>query len=318
MRRLLTATLFPLLAVATLAQTPLSNAPDTIHASARLVVVPTLVQSPAHDVIYSLTASDFLLTDKGAPQKIALDSNDQPLSLVVLMQTGSSAIQEFGKYKGLEAMLEEMLGKPPNQVSIVNFDSRPEAASPFTSDITQWTDAINQPEEGDTGAAILDGLKFAFQLLAQQPATHRRAILLISQPADSGSKTSAKEILRIAGETNTTIYALTFSPQLTMFKDSLKSKANFDLFLTLSSMRKNIASELALFSGGEAIEFHDQHQLDDGIGMLANHVRNRYMLTFNPTSHEPGLHPLLVRLPGHPDFIVSARSDYWLENSTQH
>src|ERR1700754_4284382 len=110
------------------------------------------------------------------------------------MQTGGSAVHEFEKYRNLETMLASILGKAPNQVSIVNFDSRPEAASPFTSDITQWTDAINHPDPGDNGAAIMDGLKFAMSLLGKQPPANRRVILLISQPTDSGSKTTAKEI----------------------------------------------------------------------------------------------------------------------------
>src|SRR6201991_3358308 len=151
-----------------------NSPPDTIQSTTRLVVVPTLVQTPANEVVYSLHAEDFLLTDKGVPQKIRIeDEARQPLSLVVLMQTGGAAVHEFEKYRNLETMLASILGEAPNQVSIVNFDSRPEAASPFTSDIAQWTDAINHPDSGDSGAAIMDGLKFSLDLLAKQPPAHR-------------------------------------------------------------------------------------------------------------------------------------------------
>jgi VWFA-related protein len=337
MRRLLTATLLPALAMLSHAQAqPASPPPNgattaTLHAGTQLVVVPTLVQTPANDVVYSLNASDFLLTDKGVRQKITLDADaTQPLSLVVLMQTGGSAVHEFDKYRNLEAMLEPMLGGTPNQVSIVNFDSKPEAASPFTTDIGQWTDALNHPEPGDNGAAILDSLKFALNLLNQQPPSNRRAILLLSQPTDIGSKTTAKEILRITGETNTAIYTLTFSPQLTTLKDSFKEKPHLNpplqvgsgtyqayfnlsepLGLILGAMRKNAAAELAALTGGEAVGFDSQHQLDDDLALLASHIRNRYLLTFNPTSTEPGFHPLQVRLIDHPNLIVSARPNYW-------
>lgn len=331
MRRSLTTAMFLAIAASLPAQesTPVTQ---TLQTTTRLVVVPTLVETSSKEIVYSLEAKDFLLTDKGVPQKINLeDTAHQPLSLVVLMQTGGAAVHEFDKYRNLETMLAEMLGKPPNQVSIVNFDSKPDAASPFTSDIAQWTDAVNHPDPGDSGAAIMDSLKYALNLLAKQPPANRRAILLISQPTDSGSKTTAKEILEIAGETNTAIYTLTFSPQMTKLKDSLKQGghghppvnlptgsyvAYFDLGeplgMILGAMRKNAAAEMASLSGGEAAGFENQHQLDDGLATITSHMRNRYTLSFSPGSTEPGLHPLQVRLPNHPDLTVSARASYWL------
>lgn len=311
------------------------TADNTLHTATRLVVVPTLVQSRNNEVVYSLNADDFLLTDKGIPQKITLDeASGQPLSLVVLMQTGGAAVREFDKYRGLETMLASLLGGAPNQVAIVNFDSRPEAASPFTSDIAQWTDAIDHPDPGDSGAAIMDSLKFSLNLLAQQPANHRRVILLISQPQDSGSKTTAKEIARITGETNTAIYSLTFTPQLTRLKGALKEPphgsppvdlgngirvASFDfteaLNMVIDAMRKDVSAEVATLSGGEAVRFEDQRQLDDMVANIGNHIRYRYMLSFRPSPADPGFHPIRVSLMHYPELTVSARNGYWLTTS---
>src|SRR5580765_7442018 len=144
---------------------------STLRVASRLVVVPALVHGSANEVVYSLRTEDFQLTDRGLLQKLSLDdAKDQPLSLVVLMQTGGAAAREFGKYRGLETMLAAIAGGAPNQVAIVNFDSQPEAASPFTSDIAQWTDAIDHPDPGNSGAAIRDALKFSLNLLEKQPA----------------------------------------------------------------------------------------------------------------------------------------------------
>jgi hypothetical protein len=110
-----------------------------------------------------------------------------------------------------------------NQVSIVNFDSKPEAASPFTTNVAEWTDAINHPDPGDSGAAILDALSYGLRLLSD-----RRAILLLSQPTDDGSKTTLKEILRTTGETNTAIYTLTFSPEKAAFQNAFKDPAHLN------------------------------------------------------------------------------------------
>ncbi len=319
------------------AQNDASPAPSTLQTTTRLVVVPTLVQTSSRETVYSLHADDFLLTDKGVPQKLHLDDDaTQPLSLVVLLQTGGAAVHEFEKYRNLETMLAEVLGKAPNQVAVVNFDSKPEAASPFTSNIEEWTDAINHPDPGDDGAAIMDSLKYALALLAKQPATNRRAILLISQPFDLGSKTAAKEVVRMTGETNTAIYTLTFSPQKTRIKDSLTEKPHSNppitlpngtytgyfnlsepLGMILDAMKKNVAAEVATLSGGEVAAFNNQHELDDKLTMLGSHLHNRYTLTFTPTSSEPGLHPLQVRLPNYPQLTVSARTSYWASDPAQ-
>jgi VWFA-related protein len=334
MRRLLQATLILSLAAICYAQANPPDAQTTLHTTSRLVLVPTLVQNPANDIVYSLTANDFLLTDNGTPQKVALDNEaNPPLSLVVLIQTGGAAVHQLHDYRNLEPMLASLLGNPPNQVSIVDFDSEPEAASPFTSDIAQWTDAIDHPDPGNSGAAIMDSLKFALDLLSHQPSTNRHAILLISQPHDVGSKTTTKEILRITGETNTAIYTLTFSPTKTTLKDSLKENphgnpplrvgdGNYVAYFNLTepmgmifdAMRKDAAAELATLSGGEAARFDNQHQLDDQLSILGNHLRNRYMLSFAPTSAQPGLHALHVSLLNHPNFTVAARTSYWLNN----
>ncbi len=194
------------------AQTPLP--PTTLHSNSTLVVVPALVQTPARKPVYALTSEDFALTDDGVLQKIAVETdqaNDsRPLSLVVLMQIGGAAEAD---YAHLDTMLAGVVGKAPNKVAVVQFDSRPEYDSPFTSDLSEWADAINQPEHGDGGAAIYDGLAYALKLLRQQPADTRRAILLISQQHDAHSETKAKDIIRELGESNTAVYSLTYSAE---------------------------------------------------------------------------------------------------------
>jgi VWFA-related protein len=321
------------------AQTPAS--PATLHTGTTLVVVPTLVQTPAKDLVFSLTADDFALTDNGAPQKIRLEEDSsRPLSLVVLMQTGGAARQQFANYTHLETMLVSVLGGAPNKAAIVNFDSRPEYDSPFTSDITQWTDAINHPEPGDGGAAIFDGLTYALDLLKQQPSNNRRAILLISQQYDDGSNTKLKDIIRNLGETNTAVYSITFSVEKTKIKQAFTNPEKqrrpatldkgvelgdgqqyvnyFDLTapiaLAIGAMRKNLSAEVASLSGGESSGFSDRLELDVALNALSNHIHNGYLLSFRPTTSEPGLHTLNVGVARHPEFLVKARMNYWAES----
>jgi VWFA-related protein len=322
-------------------------AQTTLHTTTTLVVVPTLVQTQDKAVVFSLTAEDFILTDNAVPQKVTLEEESKrPLSLVVLIQTGGIARVQFPNYNNLETMLAEIVGKGPNRVSIVNFDSRPEAASPFTSDVASWREAIDKPDEGDHGAAILDSIAYGLELLKKEPASNRRAILLISQEHDDGSKTTLKEIVRNLGEANTAVYSVTFSAEKTTAKQDLKYphvnppisitpsdgsikalndpatpfqgyfKLDAPLRLIFGAMQKNLSAEVAHLSGGQASSFDNKNELDEALGRVNSHIRNSYILSFYPTSNVPGLHTIKVQLAHHPEMIVSARGNYWASEST--
>ena len=322
-------------------------AQTTLHTTTTLVVVPTLVQTSSKEPAFSLTAEDFILTDNGVPQRVTLEEETKrPLSLVVLMQTGGVARGQFASYANLETMLASLLsgapGGAPNRVSIVNFDSRPEAASPFTSDVAQWKEAIDKPDQGDGGAAIFDGIAYALDLMKKEPVGNRRAILLISQERDDSSKTPMKEIVRDLGETNTAVYSVTFSAQKTEAKLAFKDpphlnpplqvipsdspihigndparpiqgyfKLDAPLRLIFGAMQKNLSAEIASLSGGESMSFDGRGELESDINTLNSHIRNSYILSFTPTSTEPGLHTIKVSLVHHPEMLVSARSSYW-------
>jgi VWFA-related protein len=324
-------------------------AQTTLHTTTTLVVVPTLVQTPDKDLVYSLRAEDFVLTDNGVPQKVTLEQEAQrPLSLVVLMQTGGDARGQFPSYAHLDTMIAELLGEAPNEVSIVNFDSQPEAASPFTTNVAEWDYAIDHPDAGDRGAAIFDSLAYGLDLLQKRPAGNRRAILLLSQEHDVGSKTPLKEVVRELGETNTAIYSVTFSAEKTAAREAFKNPGpanapitvgsvtpptvgtypkggdsggvaqymayfnlNEPLRLILGAMSKNTSAEVATLSGGEWSGFDNAQELTQDLGVLTNHLHNSYVLSFTPTSSEPGLHTIKVRLDHHPELLVSARSNYW-------
>jgi VWFA-related protein len=328
-------------------------AQTTLHTTTTLVVVPTLVQTPGKELVFSLTADDFVLTDNGVPQGVTLEEeNKRPLSLVVLMQTGGDARGQFSSYAQLDTMLASLLGEAPNEVSIVNFDSRPEAASPFTSNVAEWRDAIDNPDVGDKGAAIFDSLEYGLDLLRKRPAGNRRAILLLSQEHDVGSKTALKDVVRDVGETNTAIYSVTFSAEKTAAREAFKNPgpankpitvgnvtpptvsvepaadsggpAQFQAYFNLSeplrlilgAMSKNTSAEIATLSGGEWSSFDNGRELTQDLGVLTNHLRNSYVLSFTPTSAEPGLHTIKVRLAHHPELLVSARSNYWASEAT--
>lgn len=190
-----------------------ASTPTILSSRTTLVLVPALVKTKSGSVVYTLTAKDFTLTDNGVEQKLTLeeDTGDQPLALVVLLETGGAGGRQLDLYRTLPTMLDEIVGGEPHKVGVVTFDSIPNFVQKFTPDMDRVSATLNNLEPGNDKAAILDALAFSTNLLRRQPPQYRRAILLISETLDHGSQTSIAEALRLISDTNTVIYSVAFS-----------------------------------------------------------------------------------------------------------
>ena len=178
-----------------------------------LVLVPALVKTKGGELVFELTADDFILTDNGVPQSLRLepDTDAQPVALAVIVQTGGRGASHLGDYRDLDAVLDAVVGNVPHRVAVITFDSKPRVEKDFTTDTDEAIRTINNLQEGGPGAAILDALNFGINLLRQQPQDYRRAVVLFSETIDDGSQTSFEEAIRTVDDTNTAIYSFGFS-----------------------------------------------------------------------------------------------------------
>jgi VWFA-related protein len=191
----------------------ISDSTPVLRRGANLVLVPTLIKTSGGEPVFGLTANDFILTDDGIEQKISLEENtdSQPLALVIVVQTGGAGGRRLDSYRRLGPPLDSMVGAVPHRVAVVGFDSEPHIEAEFTPDLNNVAGVMANLQPGDGGAAILDGLRFAVDMLRKQPTSYRRAILSISETLDHGSRGRFEDALRAIDDTNTTIYSLGFS-----------------------------------------------------------------------------------------------------------
>jgi len=216
-KRLATLALLNLAPALAVAQQPVIPVPQdditTLTTRTTLVLVPALVKTKSNQLVYTLTAKDFILTDDGFEQNLSLeeDTGSEPLALVIAVETGGAGAAQLEKYKDLAPEIEAMVGNVPHKVAVVTFDSTPTLYQKFTPTLTIVADALNELDPGDKDAGILDALTFSVDLLRRQPQQYRRAILLISETIDHGSHTKLDDALRVIGDTNTAIYSLAFN-----------------------------------------------------------------------------------------------------------
>jgi VWFA-related protein len=192
---------------------PTANETTTLTVRSNLVLVPALVKTRHGEVVFELAASDFLLTDNGVPQKLRIepDNDAQPVALLVLAQTGGIGAPHLSDYTAIAAVLDPVLGNVPHRVAVVGFDSRPHLEQDFTDNQAAAADAIGKLSPGDSGAAILDALRFGIDLLRKQPPAYRRMLMLFSETIDNGSQSTMQDALRAIDDTNTSIYSFGFS-----------------------------------------------------------------------------------------------------------
>jgi VWFA-related protein len=178
-----------------------------------LVLVPALVRTKSGEPVFSLNADDFTLTDDDIPQKLSLeqDTDSEPLALVIAVETGGAGARHLDDYRNLGTTIEALVGNVPHRVALVGFDSEPRLLEDFTANIEAIAAGLHDLESGDSGAAIYDGLKFAVNQLQKQPPEYRRAVLLLSETVDHGSRTALEDAVRSVSDTNTVIYSFAFS-----------------------------------------------------------------------------------------------------------
>jgi VWFA-related protein len=217
------------------AQQPTPNDADglptaSITVRSNLVVVPALVRTKGGALVYTLKAQDFLLTDNGVPQKLHLeeDTGDQPLALVICVETGASGVVHLADYKNLSALLDAMVGGVEHKVAVVGFDSTPTVLHGFTPNLDFISHSLNELDTGDNGGAVLDAVITSVNLLRTQPLNYRRAILLLSETVDQGSHAKLVDALRAISDTNTVIYSVGFASTKSQIREEA-SKLNSDV-----------------------------------------------------------------------------------------
>jgi len=297
----------------------------TIRVNTSVVLVPTLVEKSGGTVVYGLKPEDFKLMDNGVQQKVRVeeDLDTDPVSLVICLQRGRDAALEYDTFARLGPLLELFTGEGRGEVGLVVFDSKPVYLEGFEKDTTYIERDLQQLPEGDGGAAILDAVGYSVELLESRPQDHRRVLLLISESRDHGSRhVTIPELVERIGTTNTLVLSLAFSPSKAELIDW--GRGNTDggtelnllapLVMTINAMRKNTPKTLAAMSGGEYAPFTKEKGFENRVAEVANHSRNRYMLSFRPTDLTPGLHTIQVSLTQDYRARVVARGSYWAVN----
>jgi VWFA-related protein len=325
------ASLAVVLPLSLLVMSPALSAQEPrFHIQTNIVVIPTLVRSSNGEVVAGLKADDFVIEDDGVGQPVHLDESaeDEPVSLVLLVQSGRRAAYEFPRIRGLGSIIVQLLQDGRSKAAILEFDSSVHLLQNFTGDTERIAQNLKNLQPGDDGAVILDALDYAVKMLQTVPKTRRRVLLLISETRDHGSKTvKVDDVVTEIGSSDTAVYALAFSPSESNVLDTMRGNNIAEMHplpdllapfkLAVEAIRNNTPKAVSAMTGGEYETFATRKTFEMRMVDFTNHAHARYLLSIEPKDPHPGFHQLRVGLKDQANRTVLARSSYWATDATR-
>jgi VWFA-related protein len=299
------------LAATAMPQEPVQSG-QTIKSQVNLVNLFATVRDKKQRIVGDLKQEDFKVLEDNQDQKISFFSKEVslPITLALLLDTSGSeqdmlgAIQEAGS-----AFLHRVLRKG-DEALVMSFDSDVDLLSDFTDDRAQLDRAvrrsrINIPSGGSiggnpgpigsrqiTGTALYDAIYLACSEKLNTEAG-RKAIVIVTDAQDEGSKVKLEEAIEAAQRTDTVIHIL------------LVADPRF-------GGNASVAHKLAEETGGRMIAVRSEKKLVEAFDEISEELRSQYTLGYYPTNtaHDGKFRKIKVETNNH-DFKVLTRKGYY-------
>jgi Ca-activated chloride channel family protein len=182
---------------------------DVIKIDSSAVVVNVSVTDAGGTAVGGLKEKQFTVLEDGVEQKIAsFSAEDTPFAAVILIDTSGSMEERVSLARS--AAIEFLYGlRGDDYAEIYNFDSKVKQVQDFSNQ-RDLRDAFYRLEASGT-TVLNDAIYQAAADLSKRPEK-RRAILVLSDGADTASRKSFDKALKAALAANATIYTVDMSP----------------------------------------------------------------------------------------------------------
>jgi VWFA-related protein len=183
-----------------------------------LVNTPVVVRDSKGQMVHTLEAKDFRITDNGVEQKIThFDMGGDPLSVVVLVETSSRVAPLLPQVRKSGILLTQTVMGSSGEAAVVGFNDSVDKLQDFTSNQDRIESAFTHLQAGTSGSKLYDAMAVGVEMLSGEPLPsvdqpgRRRVMLILSEATDAGSGTRFGSILRQAQLSNVTIYSVGLS-----------------------------------------------------------------------------------------------------------
>jgi len=325
----------------------LVGAQDTqFSTSVNVVNVLATVRDNKGKIIHDLTQDEFTVQEDGRVQAIRYFSqqSDLPFTLGLLLDTSGSQTRVLERERTASyEFFEHILREDKDKAFLIHFDREVELLQDLTSSRKDLEAALRdadrpqlnrRPQGGGTpqgrgqgrggfggGTTMYDAIFLAAdEILKKQQG--RKAVVLLSDGVDNGSKTSIGGAIESAQRADMLVYSIRFA-------DDNRSQVGFGSpGMGRGGRRgggggrfpqqqrrepvdgKKILERISLETGGAYFEVSSKMPLDKIYDQIEEDLRNQYSLGYTPDQRNGGYHKILVSVK-RKGLTVRARDGYY-------
>jgi VWFA-related protein len=282
--------------------------PPALRSSVNLVNLFATVRDKSKRIVGDLKQEDFKVYEENQAQKVAFFSKEvtMPITLGLLIDTSGSEQERLGAEQEAATRFLERVMRKGDEAMVISFDLDVDLLADFTDDRSQIERAINKARIG----AVSGGVVTPGTIPSNTGGTHfydaiylacsdklsteagRKALVIITDAEDQGSRTRIEEAIEAAQRTDTVIHILYVH--------------------SYGYGRGDLARKLSDETGGRTIDVSSEKRLNEAFEQISEELRSQYTLGYYPsnTAKDGKFRKVRVETPGK-DYRVLTRKGYY-------
>jgi VWFA-related protein len=332
----------------------------TMSVNAKVVNLPVTVRDKKGKIVRDLTKDDFDLEEDGKPQTIRYCSQETnlPLTIGLLVDTSMSERDNMDRERvASRSFLDQMITRPQDRAFVIHFDREVELLQDLTSDHGKLEKAVglidtersvdNSSNQGSGqtqrghggGTALYDAIFLACDEI-QKKQTGRKAIVVLSDGEDRGSKETMNEAVESAQKAETVVYTIYiggheegsgYNPGMGRhggmgggypgggypgggYPGGYPRGGNYPRQQENRPNGKKIMQEIADQTGGRYFEAKKKDSVDDDYAQIAEELRTQFMLGYTPPKDQTSGYHSIHLTTKKKDMTVQTRQGYYSGN----
>jgi VWFA-related protein len=285
------------------------SAPARFSTDVKVVNLFATVRDKSGAIVRGLTKNDFLLDEDGRPQSIRYftQESDLPLTLGLLVDTSGSTRRVLPDERTASyQFLEQVLREDRDQAFVIHFDFDVELLQDLTNSRAKLERALNELETarmprsfgggypgggypgprrgGGAGRGRLSGTNLydaiflaSDELMRKQKG--RKAVILLSDGADTGSRETLSNAVEAAQRADTLVYSILFEdPEFA----AIGAYGRMRRFPAELPNGRKIMQQISRETGGRFFEVSRKMPLDRIFSEIEEDLRNQYSIGYTP------------------------------------
>jgi VWFA-related protein len=291
---------------------------QTLKVQTSLVNVFVTVRDKKNGIVSSLNQPDFKIYEDGVEQKVAFFSKEMnlPITLAILIDTSGSMQNILGAEQDAASRFVKTVMRKKDEALVISFDFDVNLLADFTEDPEMLNRAIHRaeisavssggvvtpgtvPQGSNGGTDLYDAVYLAcHDELASEAG--RKAVILLTDAEDTGSKLSLNEAIESAQRSDAVIHVLRLADEPFYF--------GMGMGYSGSSVARKMADE----TGGREIEVRNEKNLENAFDLISEELRSQYVLGYYPANikRDGAFRKVKVEVT-RPDSKILARKGYY-------